>query len=333
MHFLQRKLITIILVLVSFSVSFAQEIDGNKLLKHLEYLSSDELEGRKPLSKGSNLAQKYILQELTSLDLVAPLYPGFIQKFSFENRRAKMMVVDAANIVAFIPGESSKKVIVVTAHYDHVGIGIPNAVGDSIFNGADDNASGTAALLVLAEYFSKNRPQHGMIFAAVDAEEMGLQGAKALVNDFPYPLDQILLNVNMDMLSRSEAKEVYVSGTHYYPQFKPILEKVPGEANSNLRFGHDVPGTGAEDWTRSSDHGAFFEKKVPHLYFGVEDHVDYHQVSDSFAGIHPAFYQGTVRLILKSILALDAALLEKPQAFKTNSLFFLWHKLTSLPTS
>ena len=315
MHFLQRKLITIILVLVSFSVSFAQEIDGNKLLKHLEYLSSDELEGRKPLSKGSNLAQKYILQELTSLDLVAPLYPGFIQKFSFENRRAKMMVVDAANIVAFIPGESSKKVIVVTAHYDHVGIGIPNAVGDSIFNGADDNASGTAALLVLAEYFSKNRPQHGMIFAAVDAEEMGLQGAKALVNDFPYPLDQILLNVNMDMLSRSEAKEVYVSGTHYYPQFKPILEKVPGEANSNLRFGHDVPGTGAEDWTRSSDHGAFFEKKVPHLYFGVEDHVDYHQVSDSFAGIHPAFYQGTVRLILKSILALDAALLEKPQAF------------------
>lgn len=312
MHFLQRKLITIILVLVSFSVSFAQEIDGNKLLKHLEYLSSDELEGRKPLSKGSNLAQKYILQELTSLDLVAPLYPGFIQKFSFENRRAKMMVVDAANIVAFIPGESSKKVIVVTAHYDHVGIGIPNAVGDSIFNGADDNASGTAALLVLAEYFSKNRPQHGMIFAAVDAEEMGLQGAKALVNNFPYPLDQILLNVNMDMLSRSEAKEVYVSGTHYYPQFKPILEKVPGEANSNLRFGHDVPGTGAEDWTRSSDHGAFFEKKVPHLYFGVEDHVDYHQVSDSFAGIHPTFYQGTVRLILKSILALDAALLEKP---------------------
>ena len=312
MHFLQRKLITIILVLVSFSVSFAQEIDGNKLLKHLEYLSSDGLEGRKPLSKGSNLAQKYILQELTTLDLVAPLYPDFIQKFSFEDRRTKKMLVDAANIVAFIPGESSKKMIVVTAHYDHVGIGKPNTAGDSIFNGTDDNASGTAALLVLAEYFSKNRPQHGMLFAALDAEEMGLQGAKALVNDFPYPLDQILLNVNMDMLSRSEAKEVYVSGTHYYPQFKSILEKVPGEASSNLRFGHDIPGTGAEDWTRSSDHGAFFEKKVPHLYFGVEDHVDYHKVSDSFAGIHPDFYQATVRLILKSLVALDKALLEKP---------------------
>ena len=312
MHFLQRKLITIILVLVSFSVSFAQEIDGNKLLKHLEYLSSDELEGRKPLSKGSNLAQKYILQELTTLDLVAPLYPDFIQKFSFEDRRTKKMLVDAANIVAFIPGESSKKMIVVTAHYDHVGIGKPNTAGDSIFNGADDNASGTAALLVLAEYFSKNRPQHGMLFAALDAEEMGLQGAKALVNDFPFPLEQILLNVNMDMLSRSEAKEVFVSGTSYYPQFKTILEKIPNETGSVLRFGHDIPGTGADDWTRSSDHGAFFEKKVPHLYFGVEDHVDYHQPSDSFVGIHPAFYQATVRLILRSLLALDAALLEKP---------------------
>jgi Zn-dependent M28 family amino/carboxypeptidase len=312
MQILQRKLGIIILVLASFSGSFAQVIDENKLLRHLEYLSSDTLEGRKPLSKGSIMAQNYILKELTSLELVEPLYPEFIQKFSFEDRRSKKMVTDASNIVAFIPGVASKKVIVVTAHYDHVGIGRPNASGDSIYNGADDNASGTAALLVLAEYFSQNRPQHGILFAALDAEEMGLQGAKALVNDFPYPLEQIVLNVNMDMLSRSEAKEVYVSGTHYYPQFKTILEKIPSEPGSTLRFGHDIPGTGAEDWTRSSDHGAFFEKKVPHLYFGVEDHVDYHQPSDSFAGIHPAFYQATVRLILKSLLALDTALLDKP---------------------
>ncbi len=311
MQFLQRKLGTIILVLASFTGVYAQEIDGSKLLRHLEYLSSDALEGRKPLSKGSSMAQTYILTELTSLDLVEPLYPDFIQKFSFEDRRSKKMVVDASNIVAFIPGKASKKVIVVTAHYDHVGIGRPDAAGDSIYNGADDNASGTAALLVLAEYFSKNRPQHGMLFAALDAEEMGLQGAKALVNDFAYPLEQILLNVNMDMLSRSDAKEVYVSGTHYYPQFKSILEKVPREAASGLRFGHDVPGTGADDWTRSSDHGAFFEKKVPHLYFGVEDHADYHRPSDSFAGVHPEFYKATVKLILKSLLALDKSLLEK----------------------
>lgn len=311
MHSLQRKLGTIILVLAAYVGSFAQEIDGNKLLRHLEYLSSDTLEGRKPLSKGSIMAQNYLLMELSSLPLVAPLYPDFIQPFSFEDRRSKKMVFDARNIVAFIPGSTSKKVIVVTAHYDHVGIGRPDSSGDSIYNGADDNASGTAALLELAAYFSKNRPQHGMLFAALDAEEMGLQGAKALVNDFPYPLEQIVLNVNMDMLSRSEAKEVFVSGTHYYPEFKSILEKIPLGTGSTLRFGHDIPGTGAEDWTRSSDHGAFFEKKVPHLYFGVEDHIDYHQPSDSFEKIHPEFYKSTVELILKSLLALDHQLLKK----------------------
>lgn len=311
MHSLQRKLGTIILVLAAYVGSFAQEIDGNKLLRHLEYLSSDTLEGRKPLSKGSTMAQNYLLMELSSLPLVAPLYPDFIQPFSFEDRRFKKMVVDARNIVAFIPGSTSKKVIVVTAHYDHVGIGRPDTSGDSIYNGADDNASGTAALLELAAYFSKNRPEHGMLFAALDAEEMGLQGAKALVNDFPYPLEQIVLNVNMDMLSRSEAKEVFVSGTHYYPEFKSILEKIPQGTGSTLRFGHDIPGTGAEDWTRSSDHGAFFEKKVPYLFFGVEDHVDYHQPSDSFEKIHPEFYKSTVELILKSLLALDHQLLKK----------------------
>jgi Zn-dependent M28 family amino/carboxypeptidase len=307
-----RKLITIILVLASFGSSFGQEINSAKLLKHLEYLSSDVLQGRKPLSQGSLLAQNYLLDALTTLDGVAPLYPDFIQRFSFDNPREKKNYAGAANIVAFLPGLSSGKLIVVTAHYDHVGIGKRTAEGDSIYNGADDNASGTAALLVLAEYFSKNRPQHGMVFVALDAEEMGLRGAKALVDNFPRPLDQILLNVNMDMLSRSDAKEVYASGTHYYPQFKTILEKTTTLGTATLRFGHDTPGTGSEDWTRSSDHGAFFDKKVPHLYFGVEDHADYHQMSDEFSRIHPEFYVDTVNLLLKALLALDRELLEKP---------------------
>jgi hypothetical protein len=304
------KLITLILVLGIHFSSFSQEIDAKKLIQHIAYLSSDELAGRKPLSEGNLKAQKYILNELTNLDLVEPLYPDFVQRFSFTDQREQKSYEDAANLVAFIPGSRSKKIIVVTAHYDHVGIGRADAKGDSIFNGADDNASGTAALLVLAEYFSKNRPQHGMLFVALDAEEMGLRGARALVNDFPYPLDQIQLNLNMDMLSRSDKNELYVSGTHYYPQFKRILEKVANGSNPSLLFGHDVPGTGREDWTRSSDHGAFFEKKVPHLYFGVEDHVDYHKPSDEFKNIQQQFYTGAVNLVLKSLLTLDKELVE-----------------------
>ena len=305
-----HKLIILILLLGIHLSGFSQEIDANKLIQHIEYLSSDALAGRKPQSEGSINAQNYILKELSSLDLVEPLYPDFIQRFSFTNPREQKTYDHAANLVAFIPGSKSKKVIVVTAHYDHVGIGKPDAKGDSIYNGADDNASGTAALLVLAEYFSKNRPQHGMLFVALDAEEMGLRGARALVSDFPYPLEQIQLNLNMDMLSRSDKNELYVSGTHYYPRFKSILEKVAVGSKPTLLFGNDVAGSGPDDWTRSSDHGAFFEKKVPHLYFGVEDHVDYHKPSDEFQNIQPEFYINAVNLVLKSLLSLDRELLE-----------------------
>ena len=314
MKFLHKKILSILVCTFLFHLSFAQSIDSDKLLKHIQFLSSDELAGRKPLSEGNLKARRYILEELTSTESVQAIYPDFIQRFSFESKWEKKTYEDAANLVAFIPGSSSRKVIVVTAHYDHVGIGKPNAAGDSIFNGADDNASGTAALLVLADYFSKNRPEHCMMFVALDAEEMGLQGAKALVNDFPYPLDQILLNVNMDMLSRSDKNELYVSGTYHYPQFKPILEKASKGSDPKLLFGHDVPGTGREDWTQSSDHGAFFEKKVPHLYFGVEDHVDYHKPSDEFKNIQPEFYIKAVNLVLKCILSLDKELEKLPDA-------------------
>ncbi len=307
MHFNFNKVFLLFTGLLISTFSHSQSINSAELLKHIEFLSSDGLAGRKPLSAGSMEARKYILDELTGLDNVQALYPDFVQRFSFTGRN-QTKYEDAANLVAFIPGSSSRKVIVVTAHYDHVGIGRPDAAGDSIYNGADDNASGTAALLVLADYFSKNRPLHSMMFVALDAEEMGLRGAKALVADFPYPLDQVLLNVNMDMLSRSDKNELYASGTHHNPQFKPILEKAAAGSNPTLKLGHDTPGTGRDDWTNASDHGAFFEKKIPHIYFGVEDHQDYHKPSDEFKNIQPEFYVNAVNLILRCILALDTEL-------------------------
>ncbi|GMQ31461.1 M28 family peptidase [Algoriphagus confluentis] len=306
-----KQNLKILLFISFFSLNFpvlSQKVDSEQLLKHIQYLSSDQLMGRKPLTEGNLAAQKYILDYYKSLALPEPIYPDFIQRFSFENRREKKTYEDAANLVALIPGSESKKVIVITAHYDHVGVGRPDSSGDSIYNGADDNASGTAALLALADYFSENRPKHAILFAALDAEEMGLQGAKALVRDFPYPLEQIVVNINMDMISRNDQNELYASGTYHNPQFRPILEKASASLSPTLRFGHDQPGTGREDWTQSSDHGPFFEKKVPHLYFGVEDHKDYHRPSDEFENIQEEFYINATNLILRCILALDEQL-------------------------
>lgn len=295
----------IILWFCNTTPSIGQKISSENLLAHLEFLASDELEGRKTLEAGNLKARQYIQNFLNKLEHAESIYPDYTHYFSFENSRTKKRYDDAANLIAYIPGSESKKIIVITAHYDHVGVGRANASGDSIYNGADDNASGTAALLEIASYFSKNRPKHAIMIAALDAEEMGLQGAKALVNDFPYELDQILLNINMDMIGRNDQNELYVSGTHYYPQFKDILETTAQNHSINLRFGHDIPGTGADDWTKSSDHGAFFAKQVPHLYFGVEDHEDYHKPSDGISGIQADFFTHATNLILDCILAID----------------------------
>jgi hypothetical protein len=291
--------------LLTTLASCSQQVDERKLIEHIQYLSSDELEGRRTSTPGSLKAQEYILDEFKKYNGLEPVFPGFIHKFSFTSRGGKTYT-DAVNIAGMIPGTSSKKMIVITAHYDHEGIGKPDESGDTIYNGADDNASGTAALLVLADYFSKNRPQHTLVFAALDAEELGLHGAKALVKDFPFPLEQIVVNVNMDMLSRSDKNEIWASGTYHNPHLKPILEKAATGLQPILKFGFDEPGP--DDWTYSSDHAAFFDKKIPHVYIGVDYHDDYHKPSDEFKNIQPEFYLNAVNLVLKCVLALDKEL-------------------------
>lgn len=282
------------------SFLFAQEVNRKTLLQDIQYLASDELEGRKPLTEGNSKAGKFIRERFEELGLTSQ-YLDYTQSFNLKADRGKGETLGkASNIVGFIPGQESDKLIVVTAHYDHLG-----TTEAGIYNGADDNASGTAALLALAEYFVRHKPEASMVFAALDAEEMGLQGAKALVRDFPFPLDNVLLNINMDMISRSEKNELYAAGTRHYPQLRPALERASKGAKIRLRLGHDEPGTGADDWTNASDHAAFHEKGIPFVYFGVEDHSDYHKVTDTFENIDLGFYPQAVSLIIKCVEELD----------------------------
>lgn len=283
-------------------LALAQKIDTNQLLQDLEYLASDELEGRKPLSEGSMKARQLFKDRFESLGMTSQ-YPNYTQYFELKERRIKGSDELAANIVGFIPGEATDKLLVIMAHYDHLG-----KQGDKIFNGADDNASGAAAVLAFASYFSENRPNHSMLFVALDAEEMGMQGAKAFVDDFPFPIEQVVLNINMDMISRNEDNEIYAVGTHHYPHLKPTLETIAANQPITLRFGHDTPGKG--DWSTASDHAQFHKKGIPFIYFGVEDHADYHKETDIFENIQPEFYKSAVELILDAIIAFDKDLAE-----------------------
>lgn len=280
------------------SVKENAERQDSQVLKDLKVLSSDEYEGRKTGTAGAEKAAAFIADRFKSLGLEHfPQGEDYIQTFRFDDKEGTSY--SGKNIIGYIPGKL-KEVLVISAHYDHLG-----KVGDSIYNGADDNASGIAALLQFAAYFSENKPNFTIVFAAFDAEEMGLRGAKAFVENPPIRLDQIKLNINMDMISHNDKNELYVCGTYKYPQLRRYVEDIKDEVKVKLLPGHDDPNTGHDDWTNQSDQGAFNAKDIPFLYFGVEDHKDYHQPSDTYENINPTFYIRTVEAILGVIKNID----------------------------
>jgi hypothetical protein len=286
-------------------------VDAVRMLADLEFLASDALLGRRTDTPGNAEAREYLVAGFQGVGL-QPLGDSYTHDFSFTGRRDSV-TYHGANVVGYLKGtREPNRYIVVTAHYDHIGVGRPNEQGDSIYNGADDNAAGAAALIALAGYLREHPSAHSVIFVAFDAEEMGLQGARAFVANPPVPLDAIAINLNMDMISRNDQNELYAVGTHHYPFLKPYVERVAARSGIELLMGHDSGAVRSEDWTSASDHGAFHAQGIPFLYFGVEDHEDYHQPGDEFERIHPEFYGMAVETVLEMLLELDASLPTRP---------------------
>ena len=115
-----------------------------------------------------------------------------------------------------------------------------------------------------------------------------------------------ILNINMDMISRSAKDELYVVGSRYNKSLKTLIDAFENPTTSKLSQGHD--GTdGKQDWTMSSDHGPFHKAKIPFLYFGNEDHIAYHKPTDVFEDITPEFYKNSVKIILSVVEAIDSS--------------------------
>jgi hypothetical protein len=196
--------------------------------------------------------------------------------------------------------------ILLSAHYDHLGVR-----GGHIYPGADDNASGVAALLGIAAYLRQHPLSRGVIIAAFDGEEEGLRGAAAFVEHPPVPLDAIDVAVNMDMISRSATSDITIAGLYHWPALAPIVSRAAaasGASSIHVHLGHDHPFWRAglvEDWTHASDQGPFHDAGVPFLYVGVEDHEDYHRPTDTADRIDPRFYAATADLVLQLLEAID----------------------------
>ncbi|WP_460922507.1 M28 family peptidase [Pontibacter brevis] len=293
-----KKLLAFSIILAVPLLSMAQRPKLNKelLLKDVQVLASDSLEGRLSGTDGNKKAQAYIQQRFKQIGL-RPFGQDYKQHFRLE--RKELVVEQATNLVGYIPGKS-EKAIVITAHYDHVG-----QRNGEIYNGADDNASGVGALLAAASHFSKSKPDHTLIFVALDGEELGLQGANAFLENPPVPLQHILLNVNMDMLSINDKGELYASGAYHNPQLRPYLERIKPQPQAKLLLGHDLPEQGHDDWTSQSDHYQFHKRNIPYVYFGVEDHPHYHKPTDDFVNVNTSFYPDAAALVIDFISLMD----------------------------
>jgi Zn-dependent M28 family amino/carboxypeptidase len=283
-------------------------IDGTQLLRDLETLAADNMEGRLVGTPGSARAREYLLKRFKESG-IEPLGASYERPFSFQ-RRGGGAERSGVNLVGMVRGRRDPaRYIAITAHYDHLGIR-----NGQVFNGADDNASGVAALLAVAARLSADKPDHSILFAAVDAEESGLHGARALLREPPVPRESIVLNVNLDMVARDVNNVLFAVGTSQYPFLKPYLADV-ARPPVVLRFGHDTPpapgtkpGSGEDDWTRDSDHFPFHEAGIPFVYFGVEDEEQHHKATDDAATVTKEFFVGAANTILAAVRKLDANL-------------------------
>ncbi len=269
----------------------------DSLLLNIKVLSSDDFEGRRTGTKGAEKARVHIIKKLQSFKNIQPLTKDYQQPFAFTNRGK---AYEGTNILVVVKGtKNPQDYIVISAHYDHEGI-----KNNQIYNGADDDASGIAALFAFAEYFEKNPPEHSVILAAFDGEELGLAGSKHYVAHPIVPIKSIKLNINMDMISRNDNNKLYAVGTIYTPILKKVISNHKPKDGIQLLMGHDG-GDGLQDWTNSSDHAPFHKNNIPFLYFGVEDHKDYHQPTDTFENIHPEFYKIAVQTIISVFSTVD----------------------------
>jgi len=263
--------------------------------RHVSALADDAMEGRAAGSRGGRAAGAYLVEEFERIGIdPAGDEGGFYQRFG-----------TMRNVLGMLRGsdpEASREIVVLGAHYDHVGYGTPrNSYGPTgyIHNGADDNASGVAGLLEVAEACTllPKRPRRTIVFALWDGEEVNLLGSRHFVRERPLPLvhHHLVFSINLDMIGRlRERLEVYGSRSAVGLRRDVVAANLP----TGLPLGFSW------EYSEDSDHFPFLDAGIPTLMFHTGLHGEYHRPSDdvhlvNFAGIEPV-----ASLALDTLLAI-----------------------------
>lgn len=291
----------------SASTSSASRADSARVRSDIEFLSSDALEGRGTGTAGNDSAAAFAARRYAALGLQA-LAPGYLQPFT---ARSAMLAHTGAgerrtqNVVGFLRGSDPAlrgQVIVVGAHIDHLGRSTAGALDpearDAIRNGADDNASGAAAVLELARLFSAQAARRSILFVHFSGEELGLLGSRYFVEHSPVPIDSVVAMLNFDMVGRLRGDSVIVYGVATAREMPAVLD------SANARIGLVVRGIG--DGFGPSDHSSFYARNLPVLHFFTNLHEDYHRATDDADKINAAGAARVISLAERVIRVIDA---------------------------
>lgn len=281
---MRKILLSAVCVAISASAFAQADITEKEIKDHIWTLASPQMKGRFPGTAENKKTVRYLVKQFKKSGIAA--YNGsYIQEFTSKMRVKKGVqdtpYVKTQNVIGYIEGSDpvlKHEFIVIGAHYDHLGMGgasskKPDTIG--IHLGADDNASGTAALLEIAEKLAANKAtlKRSVMVIAFGAEEQGLLGSKYFTEHPLVPLSQIKLMINMDMVGRMNAeKHLYMGGAATFDGGVELLTKLGPEIGVHPFVNHyDVGG---------SDHVSFYKKDIPVLGFHTGGHPQYHTPED-----------------------------------------------------
>ena len=272
--------------------TFKNSITPAELSKHLYIVADDNMEGRNTGEPGQKRAGDYLINEYKKNGISFPKEASdFYQKVpsDFMKRGFAPKLNDSENIWAFIEGsEKPQEILVISAHYDHVGI-----KNGEVFNGADDDGSGTVALLEIAQAFNEAKkqgfgPKRSILFLHVTGEEHGLHGSRFYSENPLFPLENTIADINIDMIGRRDTLHpktnnyVYVIGSD---RLSSELHTINEEVNAKYtQLELDYKYNDRKDPERiyfRSDHYNFAKKGIPAIFFFNGIHADYHQSTDT----------------------------------------------------
>ncbi len=258
--------------------------ERKQLVDDITYLASDELEGRETGTEGERLAADYLLTRFKAIGLKGIFagdepYFQYFQKTIKSNPHADQPnpddpVIIGKNVGAFLD-KGKEHTIIIGAHYDHLGYGKEGSLYTgplAIHNGADDNASGVAAMLLLANHFKDKELNNNLLFLAFSGEEKGLWGSNFFVDNSPLSMEDINFMINMDMVGRlNEDRQLAIYGTGTSPSWPKLMKSVRYPVFKQ---------TINESGMGPSDHTSFYLEDMPVLHFFTGQHEDYHRPTD-----------------------------------------------------